>query len=252
MELIGTPKQIAWAQEIRDLAFAKRAKFEERLMEVALGMSPQAFTARQILFDLDSICADWDKQASAKWWIDNRESVERLESTLAAMRHRIDDEIAVVVPVEISGVSAADQMEIAKLQLAAKREELQRQREAERKVKELEAKAKAEEEAEKQVALWRSKDEVAAKVRAALESRVGEVELAIWWSGDKKEKRIYVNWGRASACYFVTGNQRSRPDSLKNEGKIPCDEGQLLEALRFASAKWKQVTIKISVDGKAV
>lgn len=251
MELTGTPKQIAWAQEIRDLAFAKRAKFEERLIETALGVSPQAFTARQILFDLDAICADWDTQTSAKWWIDNREAVERLEYTLSAMRHRVADELAVVVPVEISGVSAADQLEIANLQLQAKREEMQRQREAERKAKELEAKAVAEEEAKKQAAAWASKDEIAAKVRSACGTEAGLLELAIWWSADKKEKRVYLNSGRDSACYFVTGNQRNRPGSLQRNGRIPGDDAAIIDALQFASEKWRQVTIKISLDGKA-
>ena len=80
VDLIGTPKQVAWAETIRVEKLANAARIIDRATNLISEGDPDKRDAAKVAIEITN---EWTTQASASWWIDHRNT--ELE---AAIRNR--------------------------------------------------------------------------------------------------------------------------------------------------------------------
>lgn len=254
--LLGTEKQVAWAAQIRQEFLLAWRKIERRLTESALSDEPSAKLAEQLLFEGDAYVTEPLAMAEAKYWIDNRDgatSGSSIERHLFEIRHQIAEEAKAIVGSDLP-ITDEDKLAVIRLaleqrtaNLEARRQAAAEQHAAEIAKRRAEAAAATQAETDKQAAFWARKDADAQAIRTALNNAIS-AEVKIWWKGN--EKRVYLNWGRNSACLYVTGNSRCRPGSFECGGS-GVDTVALKTALIALSDYWKNVGFTVTSEGKA-
>jgi hypothetical protein len=244
-ELRGTPKQVAFATEIRQSFLVATDRMDASLVEMVCMTEPERSShAERALFELDDIRTPILAESDAHVWIERRDEISETaikRKISAALEVRADKDKSVILDAEFP-LSASDQRDVLHAAIAAKRaavEGARQQEQAKRSAEQaaLEAKKKSE-----VAANWAQKDEIAKLVFAGVGSACS---LSVWRNEAGTEKRVYVG----DACLYVTGNPRHRPGSLDRAYFANVDS--LRAGMELAAKIYRNVRINVSAEGRA-